>query len=305
MARHELTATRETVVNVFDRDTPAVLTVDAGDVVVVDSLDAAGYLEPLRTPGETPPTMFGDRSGHCLTGPIAVRGAEPGMVLEVRFDSLTTGSWGWTRTGVNDTPLTRRLGVADGPATSLLWDIDEQTATNDRGHTVDVAPFLGVVGVPPVEPGPHSTFPPRAGSGGNVDCRELVAGSTLYLPVTVPGALLHLGDGHAAQGNGEVAGTAIECQMTTEVTLNLRQHAPVPGLHAETPEGWVTFGFDENLNTATGDALDAMLTWMASLFDLDRTTALALAGAVVDLRITQVAGPTFGVHAVLPYDAIH
>ncbi|MFE9681946.1 hypothetical protein [Streptomyces sp. NPDC006285] len=92
--------------------------------------------------------------------------------------------------------------------------------------------------------------------------------------------------------------------MTTEVTLNLRERAPVPGIHAETPEGRVTFGFDADLNAATGDALDAMLGWLCTLFDLDRTTALALAGAVVDLRITQVANDTWGVHAVLPYDAV-
>jgi acetamidase/formamidase len=304
MARHELPATRDTVVNVLDRDTPPILTVDAGDSVVVDSLDAAGHLEPMRTPGDPRPQMFEDRTGHCLTGPIAVRGAEPGLVLEVHFESVVAGTWGWTLAGVKDTPLTRRLGVADGPASWLLWDIGDGTATNNRGQTVDIAPFLGVVGVPPVEPGPHSTIPPRAESGGNIDCRELVAGSTLYLPVTVPGAMLHLGDGHAAQGNGEVAGTAIECPMTTEVTLNLRERTPVSGIHAETPEGRVTFGFDADLNVATGDALDAMLAWLRPLFDLDRTAALALAGVAVDLRITQVANNTWGVHAVLPYDAV-
>lgn len=116
MARHELPATHDTVVNFFDRDTPPVLTVDAGDSVRVGSLDAAGCLEPMRTPGDPGPRMFEDRTGHCLTGPIAVRGAEPGMVLEVRFDSVTTGTWGWTLAGVKDSPLTRRLGVADGPA---------------------------------------------------------------------------------------------------------------------------------------------------------------------------------------------
>ncbi|MET0135025.1 MAG: acetamidase/formamidase family protein [Kibdelosporangium sp.] len=304
MARHTLQATRDTVVDVFDRDTPPVLTVDDGDSVVVGSLDASGYLQPMKTPGEPGPTMFQDRRGHCLTGPIAVRGAEPGMVLEVYFTSVEPGDWGWTIAGVKDNALTRRLGVADGPVSWLLWDIGAESAVNDRGHTVEIAPFLGVVGVPPVQPGAHSTVPPRTGSGGNIDCRELVAGSTLYLPVTVPGAMLHLGDGHAAQGNGEVSGTAIECPMTTDVTLSLLARAPVPGIHAETPEGRITFGFSEDLNAAMGDALDAMLTWMQSLFGLDRTTALALASPVVDLRITQVANETWGVHAVLPYDAV-
>lgn len=300
MAEHRLPATRETTVDVFDRTTPPVLTVDPGDSVVVGSLDAAGYLE-RRLNG---PAMFSDRRGHCLTGPIAVRGAEPGLVLGVHFASITPGDWGWTTAGVKDNALNRRLGVAGGPASRLTWDIGDGTATSNLGHTVAIAPFLGVTGVPPAEPGPHSTIPPRAAGGGNIDRRDLVAGSTLFLPVTVPGALLHLGDGHAAQGHGEVGGTAIECPMTTRVTLTLSADPVVPGIHAETPEGRVTFGFDADLNQATADALDTMLTWLQRLHGVDKPTALALASPVVDLRITQIANETWGVHAVLPHGAI-
>jgi acetamidase/formamidase len=300
VAEHLLPATRETTVDVFDRTTPPVLTVDPGDSVVVGSLDAAGCLE-RRLDG---PTMIPGRRGHCLTGPIAVRGAEPGMVLRVHFTSITPGDWGWTSAGGKNNELNRRLGVAGGPASRLTWDIGDGTATSNLGHTVAVAPFLGITGLPPAEPGPHSTIPPRATGGGNIDCRDLVAGSTLSLPVTVPGALLHLGDGHAAQGHGEVGGTAIECPMTTEVTLTLSADPAVPGIHAETPEGRVTFGFDADLNQATADALDAMVTWMQRLHGVDKPTALALASPVVDLRITQVANETWGAHAVLPHGAI-
>jgi acetamidase/formamidase len=300
VAEHHLPATPETTVDVFDRDTPPVLTIDPGDSLVVGSLDAAGYLE-RRVHG---PTMLPGRRGHCLTGPIEVRDAEPGMVLQVHLTSITAADWGWTAAGVKDTALNRSLGVAGGPGSWLTWDIDGDTATSNLGHAVAVAPFLGVVGVPPAEPGPHSTIPPRAGSGGNIDCRDLVAGSTLYLPVTVPGALLHLGDGHAAQGHGEVGGTAIECSMTTGVTLTLSADPVVPGIHAETPEGRVTFGFGTDLNQAMADALAAMTTWLQHLYDLDRPTALALASPVVDLRITQVANETWGVHAVLPHGSI-
>jgi acetamidase/formamidase len=300
VARHHLPATRETTVDVFDRDTPPVLTIDPGDALVAGSLDAAGYLE-RRIDG---PTMFPGRRGHCLTGPIEVRGAEPGMVLRVHFTSITPGDWGWTTAGVKDNALNRRLGVAGGPASRLTWDIDGDTATSNLGHTVAVAPFLGVVGVPPAEPGPHSTIPPRAVGGGNIDCRDLVAGSTLYLPVTVPGARLHLGDGHAAQGHGEVGGTAIECSMTTEVAVTLSADPVLPGIHAETPEGRVTFGFAADLNDAAADALAAMTTWLQQLFEVDRPTALALASPVVDLRITQVANETWGVHAVLPHGSL-
>ncbi|HTX62945.1 MAG TPA: acetamidase/formamidase family protein, partial [Acidimicrobiales bacterium] len=161
-----------------------------------------------------------------------------------------------------------------------------------------LAPFLGVVGLPPDLPGTHSTIPPRT-CGGNIDCRELVAGSTLFLPVSVPGALLCLGDGHAAQGDGEVSGTALECPMTTELSFDVVEQAPVRGVHAVTPSGRITFGFDESLNDAAAVALGAMLDWMQLLFDLDRPQAMAIASLAVDLRITQVVNQTFGVHAVL------
>jgi acetamidase/formamidase len=165
---------------------------------------------------------------------------------------------------------------------------------------VRTAPFLGISGTAPAEPGEHSTIPPRTRAGGNIDCRELVAGSTLYLPVNVHGGYLFLGDGHAAQGDGEVGGTAIECGMTTDVTVSVVEDVPVDAIHALTPAGRITFGFDEDLNVATGDALGAMLTWLQHLLDIDRATALAHASVAVDLRITQVANTTWGVHAVLP-----
>jgi acetamidase/formamidase len=303
--RHSLLPAPGTVTDVFDPGKPPVLTIDPGDTVVTGSLDASGYLTRQRYPGDNRPRMLSADRGHCLTGPIAVTGAQPGDVLSVRFTSLRPADWGWTVAGARATRLTRRLGI-DGPPSWLLWEIDDDggLAYSDRGHTVPIAPFLGVIGMPPIEPGEHSTRPPRAAGGGNIDCRDLVAGSTLYLPVTVPGALLCLGDGHAAQGDGEVSGTAIECAMTTEVVVDLEPDPPVPGIHAETPAGRITFGFSEDLNQAMGDALDTMLTWMQGLYGLARAEALALAGPTLDLRITQVANDVWGVHAVLPAGAL-
>jgi acetamidase/formamidase len=306
MTEHQLEPAPETTADVFSRDRPPVLTVDPGDSVVVRSLDASGYLARQQSPGQDTPRMFTEHRGHCLTGPVAVRGAVPGDVLAVRLVSLRPDDWGWTVAAARDTPLTRRLGLHDGPPSWLLWDIDVAagTATSNYGHTVTIAPFLGVTGVAWDEAGEHSTIPPRAVGGGNIDCRELVAGSTLYLPVTVPGALLSLGDGHAAQGDGEVAGTAIECGMTTRVQLSLTVGPPVPGVHAVTPAGRITFGFSPDLNEAMGDALDAMLTWLQGLYGLDKAAALAVASPVLDLRVTQVANQAWGVHAVLPHDAL-
>jgi acetamidase/formamidase len=306
MTRHRLDPSPSTTADVFSRDLPPVLTVDPGDTIVLRSLDASGHLQPQAFPGEEVPAMAGSRRGHCLTGPVAVRGAVPGEVLAVRFVSLRPDAWGYTVAGGRDTPLTRRLGLHEGPPAWLLWqiDADARTATSDRGHTVRIAPFHGVTGVAWDEPGEHSTIPPRAVGGGNIDCRELVAGSVLYLPVAVPGALLSIGDGHAAQGDGEVAGTAIECGMTTELQLELVTQRPVPGVHADTPAGQITFGFSPDLNAAMGDALDAMLAWLQASYGVGKATALALASPVLDLRITQVANESWGVHALLPAGAI-
>ena len=295
-----------TTTDVFCRDTPPALTVSPGERLIAGSLDASGYLEPQRVPGEDRPRMFPAGRGHCLTGPVEVTGAEPGQVLAVRLISLRPAAWGWTVAAARDNRLTRRLGLAGGPPSWLLWEIDADagTATCDRGYQVPIAPFLGVLGLPPAEPGVHSTVPPRAAGGGNIDCRELTAGSTLYLPVTVPGALLCLGDGHAAQGDGEVAGTAIECAMTTELELDLISSPPLAGIHAVTPAGRITFGFAEDLDEAMADALDAMLAWLTRLLGVDKAAALALASPAVSLRVTQVANGVWGVHAVLPDGAL-
>jgi acetamidase/formamidase len=307
MTTHQLEPTPETTANVYSREHSPRMVVDPGDRVVVRSLDAAGFLARQTSPGEDQPKMFSDaRVGHCLTGPIGVRGAQPGDMLALRLESIRPDVWGWTVAAARDTPVTRRLGLVDGPPAWLLWELDPDAGkgTCDRGFTRRLAPFLGVMGLPPDEPGEHSTVPPRASGGGNMDCKELVAGSTLYLPVTVPEALLYLGDGHAAQGDGEVGGTAIECGMTTTATLDLVSGRPLELIHAETPAGRITYGFSEDLNEAMGDALDAMVIWMQSLFSLPKAAALALASSCVDLRVTQVANETWGVHALLPEGAI-
>jgi acetamidase/formamidase len=306
VTQHQLDPTPSTTAQVFSRELPPVLTVEPGDTVLLRSLDAAGHLERQHEPGQDVPTMFAEHRGHCLTGPIEVLGAQPGDVLAVRFISMRPDDWGWTVAGGRDTPLTRRLGLHEGQPGRLLWQIDSDagTARSNHGHTVSIAPFHGVAGVAWDEPGEHSTIPPRAVGGGNIDCKELTAGSVLYLPVAVAGAMLSVGDGHAAQGDGEVAGTAIECAMTSELRLDLCGDRPAAGVHAEAPAGRLTFGFSPDLNAAMGDALDAMLAWMQSIYGLDRATTLALASPVLDLRVTQVANQSWGVHALLPWNSI-
>jgi acetamidase/formamidase len=301
MAVHQLEPTPETVTQFFSPATPAVLTVDSGDTLVVRTLNARGHLARPDRGASDAPKMFNPRRGHCLAGPIAVRGAEPGMTLAVHLRSVRPAAWGFTEAGAHRTDLNQRLGVTGGPTAFLVWDLDPVRLTGTWGGlTTALAPFLGVIGMPPAEPGEYSTEPPRAFGGGNIDCRELVAGSTLYLPITVPGAMLCVGDGHATQGDGEVSGTAIECGMTSELEISLVTDPPLPSIHAATPAGKIAFGFSPDLNEAMTSALDSMVTWLTLLLEVNRPTALALASVAVSLRVTQVVNGTWGVHALLP-----
>jgi acetamidase/formamidase len=158
--------------------------------------------------------------------------------------------------------------------------------------------------MPPPEPGVHSTTPPRR-FGGNIDCKELTAGATLLLPIGVDGALLSAGDGHAAQGDGEVSGTAIECPLDeVRLTLGLRPDLDLRMPVARTASAWIALGFDHDLDVAADLALETILDLMQREHGLDRERALALASVCVDLRVTQIVNETKGVHAVLRHDAL-
>jgi acetamidase/formamidase len=159
-----------------------------------------------------------------------------------------------------------------------------------------------VLGMPPAEPGVHSTIPPRR-CGGNIDCKELVAGTTLYVPIPVDGARFSAGDGHAAQGDGEVSGTAIEAPVSAELTLDLRDDLALEWPLARVDGAWLTFGFDEHLGQAARVAVEGMLDLLEREHGFSRAEALAFASVVVDLRVTQVVNQVLGVHAVLRDDA--
>jgi acetamidase/formamidase len=224
-------------------------------------------------------------TGHALAGPIEVRGARAGQTLVVRTDEVVPGPRGVTPT--------------DGE--TLAWELGHGSG-RALGREVALAPFLGVLGMPPPDPGIHPTRPPRRW-GGNIDCKELVAGTTLYLPIPVDGALFSAGDGHAAQGDGEVCGSAIETPVTAQVTLGLRDDLPLEWPAARIDGAWLTFGFDEHLGRAARLAVEGMLGLLEREHGLGGAQALALASVVVDLRVTQVVNHAVGVHAVLRDDA--
>ncbi|MBA3824156.1 MAG: acetamidase/formamidase family protein [Ktedonobacterales bacterium] len=308
MATFELVPERRTLHGHFSRDLPPVLTIDSGDTVRCTTLDV-GWGEQLpadATSGVPPAGLVRDAeldAGHALLGPIAVRGAEPGMALEIAIGALRPGAWGNTWTSHRQ-PWYRYLNVERYTATHWTMSADRTTATSDHGHTVRLRPFLGIMGNAPAEPGRHPTSPPRV-VGGNMDCKELVNGSTLWLPVGVTGALFSLGDGHALQGDGEVAGTALECPFdVAELTFTLRPDLHLRTPRANTPAGWLTLGFGATLDDATAIALSAMLDLLGEMHGLSRDDALALASLVVDLHITQIVNGTVGVHAILPHGAL-
>jgi acetamidase/formamidase len=214
-----------------------------------------------------------------------VRGARAGQTLVVHIDEVVPGSWG--ETYADEHRVQWELG--DGVGRAL-------------GREVELAPFLGVMGMPPPEAGVHSTVPPRRW-GGNIDCKELVAGTTLYLPIPVDRALFSAGDGHAAQGDGEVSGYAIETPTEAQLTLDVRDDLPLEWPIARTDGAWLTFGFDERLGRAARIAVDGMLALMTRELGVTGGDARILATVGVDLHVTQVVNGVLGVHAELRDDA--
>jgi len=304
MAIHTVELTRETLHGSFSREYEPVLTIDSGDTVRFRTLNA-GWIVDISEERRFEPRVKGRDDGHALCGPVAIRGAQPGMTLAVQIDDILPEAWGWTSAGGRDSDINRRLGLLKR-ADSLVWTLDttSRTGRDQCGHTVALHPFMGVMGMPPDEPGVHSTIPPRF-CGGNIDCKELVVGTTLYLPISVPGALFSVGDGHATQGDGEVCGVALECSMErVDLTFRILDDMKISTPHIHTSAAWITLGFNEDLQEATMIALDAMLDLMCEQYQLSRSHALALASLVVDLRITQIVNGVQGVHAVLPHGVI-
>jgi acetamidase/formamidase len=305
VALHEIPLERRTLHGHFSRDLEPVLTVEPGDSIAFSCLNA-GWRDAEGERYEERRWRDPVDAGHALVGPVEVRGARAGQTLEVRIDLVRVGPWGVTDAGGFYTPLNERLGVVDGETVVLDWtlDADAGVGRTQTGREVALRPFLGVIGMPPEEPGVHPTAPPRR-SGGNIDCKELVAGTTLFLPVPVAGGLLSAGDGHAAQGDGEVSQLAIEAPLErAQLTLAVRDDLPLTWPIAWTPDAWLAFGFDEDLDEAAALAIEGMLDLMEREYGLGRREALALGSVVVDLRVTQLVNGARGVHARLAHDAL-
>ncbi|WP_349409894.1 acetamidase/formamidase family protein [Pseudalkalibacillus sp. SCS-8] len=313
---HHLSPHADTLHGFFSKNLDSCLEIDSGDTVIFQTLDAGWGVEkreglgmPRKKFDSVKPHRKGQGFGHALIGPVYIKQAEPGDTLEIKVNEAIPGEWGWTSAGGFPSYWNDRMNVTHEK--EILYDFcldsKRMLATSQFGNfdfSVPLSPFMGIMGMPPPEAGEHTTFIPRA-YGGNIDCKELQAGSTLYLPVPVKGGLFSTGDGHAAQGDGEVSGPALECPMEkVSMTFNVRKDLDVQMPRAKTNSGWVTMGFHEDLDEAMWIALSEMLDLMSSIYKISRTEAYAYASLVVDLRITQIVNSAKGVHAFLAFDAL-
>lgn len=293
----------------FDATLPPVARVASGDEITINTVTGG----PPALPGEgyhVPPELLEIHAdgvpsvpGHILTGPVAVEGAMPGDVLQVDIlDVQLRQDWGYNMIR----PLVGTLPqeFTKTHMTTIPLDADAQEATMPWGLKLPLAPFFGVMAVaPPPEWGRISTIEPRA-HGGNLDNKELVAGTTLYLPVHTKDALFSCGDGHGAQGDGEVCVTAIETALQGRFRLTVRRDLDLTYPEAETPNHIITMGLHADLDVGVEIALRRMIALVSVRAGISREEAYMLCSLAGDLRITQTVNREKGVHMMMRKDLL-
>ena len=309
---HHLAATPETIqLGIFDARIPPALVIGSGDTVMMECLsggpevmpaDGAGFaIAPvLRAIHEAGLPRIGT---HMMTGPVAVRGAMPGDMLEIRIDAVEPAAdWGYC--GIRPLAGTIPEDFDTRFMSHIPVDRARRTCRLPWGPELPLAPFFGIMGTaPPRDWGRLSSREPRA-FGGNLDNKELVAGSTLYLPVLVEGANFSAGDGHGLQGDGEVCVNALEMSLNGAFTLVLHK-APADGApllrfpRAETPTHWISMGLHEDLDQAMKQALREMIALICARTSLSREQAYQTCSLAVDFRVTQTVNGEKGVHGML------
>jgi len=309
---HRLTATPSTVAyGYYWSEAKPVLRIASGDIIDVDTLITSNP-NALQQSGVPPEKIqdslksivsevTGDRrgpGGHILTGPVYVEGAQPGDALEVKILSIDFPiDYGYN--GCNGFVASN----CDRAVRQKILKIDTKTMTSEfaPGIVIPLKPFFGSMGVaPPPEAGRVNSSPPGR-HAGNLDNRELVVGSTLYIPVFVPGALFEIGDGHAAQGDGEVDLTALETSLRGRVQLTVRKNMPLNWPRAETATDYISMGTDEDLQKATTIAIQEMVDFLAATRKLTKHEAYQLVSMAGNVAVTQLVDrPVYGVHVKMP-----
>lgn len=299
---------RECAIFRWNKDLPAAIEIEPGDTVVFETPEITrGQIGPRSTVDAIANLDFS--LIHQISGPVAVKGAEPGDTLVVEVLEIVPTSWAWTA-------IIPGFGLlaADPDFQEpylKIWDLANGHSTELKpGVTIPFEPFCGVMGVAPVETGDFSTIAPGS-HGGNIDIRQLVQGSTVYVPVHVSGAKFALGDVHAAQGDGEVCGAGIECEATVTARFTLlKRHAPkdlffrMPGAMTGSwnTAGWMgTTAHGPDLFRASQDAIRAMIFYLCRAHGLTPQEAYVLCSACVDLKISEIVdAPNWIVSALLP-----
>jgi acetamidase/formamidase len=305
---HRLEATPTTIAyGYYDAAAKPVLRIASGDIIDVDTLltnTPRGLERAGVKPEDIQPSLRAivdtvkDRGpgGHILTGPVFVEGAEPGDALEVRILSIELP----IAYGYNGCRGFLPENCQQLPARVIPLDRKQMTATFAPGIVIPLRPFFGSMGVaPPPSAGRISSNPPGI-HAGNLDNKELVVGTTLFIPVHVTGALFEVGDGHAAQGDGEVDQTAIETSLRGRLQLIVRKGMTLAWPRAETPTDYISMGTDEDLTKATKIAIQEMIDFIVVTKGLDKHSAYQLASIAANVAVTQLVDGKMGVHVRLP-----
>jgi len=292
----------------FDGSAKPILTIKSGDTVTVETplagskeMQEMGLPEELIRPEMRELEAVTDRFGgaNILVGPIFVEGAEPGDVLEVRILDITPAD----TYGVNVFHPDHGALAKEFPylrARAIPFDRDRTVAIAGPGIELPLHPFFGTMGVAPAAAVGRISDGPPGYYAGNLDNKDLVAGTTLYIPVQCKGALFSVGDGHAGQGDGEVDGTAIEAALSAKLQLKVRKDMKLSWPRAESPDFIMTMGFDRDLNIAAEMAVREMVDYLVAERHLSRDDAYMLCSMAVNLRVTQVVDGVKGMHALLP-----
>ncbi len=312
MTRHHLSPSPRTVRwGTFDAVYPPLLTVASGETVVIETVSGGPDVMPPPDSGFAVPSALTALhaanlprvGGHILTGPVAVSGAEPGDMLEVRIDKIELGAeWGYC--GFRPLAGTLPEDFPERFLTHIPIDRARRSCRLPWGTELPLAPFFGVMGVaPPPEWGTISTIEPRA-HGGNLDNKELGEGASLFLPVFVPGANFSTGDGHGVQGDGEVCINALETCLTGTFTLILHKGGgPRDPLlrypRAETPTHFISMGMHEDLDVAMKTALREMIAFITVRTNISPQQAYQFCSLAVDFHVTQTVNREKGVHGLL------
>ena len=302
---HVLPATPETVhTGFYDHSLPPVLTIHSRDTVAFETMhlfeDRVEKGLTLKKLGKLRQIYVDQNVGpHTLTGPVYVSEAEAGDVLEIKIEKITPRSYGFNVIHPG-TGGTLPEEFPEGCIKEFDLDWENRQATFAPGIVIPLRPFLGSMGVAPKEPGRSHSGPPMS-FGGNIDCKELVEGTILFLPVQVQGALFSCGDAHAAQGDGEVCLTALETALTeAKLQFVVRKDINLEYPMFETPTHWGTMGFNEDLHEAVKIALKGMIKLLVSEKEMDPYEAYSLCSLQADLRVTQVVDGNKGIHAMMP-----